>query len=264
MITDRQIDQAVALVQSRLRAYQKEKKILSQTELAQDLGLPRGTLKHYLNKRGASLPSPTALSAIRKTVRFTDKEAREIETAYSRRASLSRSRAQPGHGKSARPGQSTAQPREQIRLHTPPTLESLSSRFDALEAEVKRLRQRVMRDGVPSSDYAQLLAGESAGRYSFGDTPYILTAESFQPIDTSQWSNEELQHFVGYANHVLTVCRKCMLLLAQFKPEEIRHELLDQLHTNLRLLWDTFKVASSAVPEELAEIIQMEKHLSPS
>lgn len=262
-MADKQVAEASQLLRQRLKAVMERQGLKSQEELADYLGISRGTVGPYLWPKESALPTPETLKKLRgKIPEITDADARILETAYSRKASQSRSRAaekrygrkRPKRPQAAAPEPIPAMPQQTI---VPPSSDDRDAKIGRL---VRQLLTEVAQNGgvrTSPADPVALLHSLAAERYQVGDMPSVLTKDNFETLNVSRWSERDRQQFLGYANIVLEESRKCMLLLAQFKPDTIREELLERLARNADLLWRTYKAASSVAPIEYVKDIEL-------
>lgn len=258
---DQQISEASQLLRQKLRDFMAANNLTRLTQLEQRVGIDRRRLGSYLAKK--CLPTPENLRTLRQSVpEITEADARIIETAYSRKSSQSRSRGAERRFGRPRLKKSQAAASAPAPERCQPTTAPLSS-IDR-DAKIGRLVQQLLVEVVCNGSMrvsplepTTLLRSLAGERYHIGDMPSILTKDNFETLDVSQWSEADRQQFLGYANLVLEESRKCMLLLAQFKPDTIRDELLERLARNADLLWRTYKAASSVAPIEYIKDIEL-------
>lgn len=261
-MADKQIAEASQLLRKRLREVMEQQGLKSQEKLADYLGISRGTIGPYFWPKESSLPTPETLQKLREKIpTITDEDARILETAYSRKASQSRSRGSEkrfGKKRSSRqPPAPSASPGTTRQTLAPSSSDDKDAKIGRL---VRQLLTEVAQNGSVKADISDplaLLHSHAEERYRIGDMPSILTKENFETVNVLGWSEVEQQQFLGYANLVLEESRKCMLLLAQFTPDQIRDELLEQLARNADLLWRTYKAASSVAPIEYVKDIEL-------
>lgn len=264
---DRQVSAAVDLFRSRLRAYAKEQHGNSLKELGKDLGIPNSTLEAYLYV--GSLPKPDLLARIAKKIGLSDLEQKQIARAFSRRASLARSgprkktdRQDEGTPSDVCTPTADASHQDQ-RRELPPVAQAILERLEHVLQQVPAAGGTD--DRKLSTAYSRILAGERLGKHTVGQMPYILSKKSFEGINVARWTPAQRAHFAEYTRHVLTVARKCLLILAQMQPLELQRGVLESLQRDLRLLWNTYKVAGSAFPQDMVELLKMEESIgSPS
>lgn len=261
-MADKQMAEASQLLRKRVREVKEQQGLKSQEELSEYLDISRSTINHYFGPK-ASLPTPETLQKLREKIpAITDDDARVLETAYSRMASLSRSRAaEKRHSKKrAHSKQDTA---ASSQLDSTRQMTPVSSTDDK-DAKIGRLVRQLLTEVVQNgsvkdiiSDPIAVLGSHAEARYQIGDMPSVLTKDNFEALDVSGWSETEQQQFLSYANLVLEESRKCMLLLAQFEPDQVRDDLLERLARNADLLWRTYKAASSVAPIEYVKDIEL-------
>lgn len=251
-MSDTQIKEASRLLLQRLREGMRKCDLPTLPALAAFIDVPENTLRHWFREGEHSLPNARTLQKIREKLPvISDDDARVIETAYSRRVSISR--AGPKKGRRSR---------ERERASEIMFSQSPSSDRDAT---IGRLVRQLFREVIPNGhgekpatiDAVTFFSSQAAGRYDIGDMPAVLTKENFETVDVSQWTEHERQQFLGYANLALEEARKCLLLLAQFTPENDREELLKRLGRNADLLWRTYRAASSVAPMEFVRDIEL-------
>lgn len=247
--TDRQVADALRLVKTKLECFRRERE-LSVNATSKILKVPRRTLQHFLQLD--ALPSLETLQKFQKHRLFTEAERQQVEVAYSRRATLARSRG--GATKAGR------QPEHPAPGAKPP------GELEALRARVERLEQWLL----PSNDagstgskgdstsFEALLNGEGMERYAVGDLPQVLTATNFRPISAAAWTAEQRQQCSAYVAWLVDVLRKYLNIVAQLEPEDFRRELLQTLHPRLNQLWRSFKIATSVNPPQCVELMQLE------
>lgn len=263
-MVDKQIAEASHLLRQRLRETMEQQGLKTQEQLAEYLGIPRNTIGPYFCPMEHALPTPETLEKLRgKITVITDDEARLLETAYSRKLSLSRARGaekrwgkkQPHQTKNAAPSASLITAQQTI-----PSLSSPNDKDATIGRLVRQLLTAITQNGSTKplpTDSIALLCSQAEQRYQIGDMPSVLTKDNFKAVDVSQWSAAEQQQFLSYANLVLEESRKCLLLLAQFEPGHIRDNLLERLARNADLLWRTYKAASSVAPIEYVQDIEL-------
>lgn len=262
-MADKQVAEASQLLRKRLREVMEQQGLKSQEELSEYVGISRCTIGPYFWSKKSVLPTPETLQKLREKIpAITDDEVRLLETAYSRKASLSRSR-----GAEKRWGKNPSrQSQDATQTALPDTArETVSpSSSDEKDAKIGRLVRQLLTEVVQNgsvkaitSDPITLLGAYAVHRYQIGDMPSVLTKDNFETLNVSHWCKAESQHFLGYANLVLEESRKCMLLLAQFKPDQVRDDLLERLARNADLLWRTYKAASSVAPIEYVKDIEL-------
>lgn len=263
MANDKQIAEASRLLLNRLSEFMKQKGFKVREELAEYVGISVNTMSHWFRPKECALPRPEALKKLREKISaITDDDARVLETAYSRKISLARLRG--GECHSERPisklDKSALAPSKTVQQAI------ASSSFDDKDAKIGRLVRQLLMEvqngniaaaADISVDPMALLCSWPDERYKIGDMPSVLTKENFKALDVSQWSETEQQQFLAYANLVLEESRKCMLILAQLKPDCIRDKLLERLARNADLLWRTYKAASSVAPMEYIKDIEL-------
>ncbi|OGZ68660.1 MAG: hypothetical protein A3D44_04060 [Candidatus Staskawiczbacteria bacterium RIFCSPHIGHO2_02_FULL_42_22] len=253
MSDDPQVVAAAKLLRDKLKLTMERKKITSVSKLARYLCVPRPTIQDYFSDSNTSrLPTPKTLNRIRRRAsEITEEDARIIETGFSRMISRTRSEGAktkiegPKAGPDNRPAPSVPPPFEQSAEP-----ESLALQLIAM----------ILEDAAKASSLnpIALLSQAGLGRYSVGDMPWILTKDNFRCFDITKWTPEEQGQFLAYTNLVLEQARKCMLLLAQFEPGQVRDELGERLARNADLLWQTFRVATHVLPGELIKDIDLE------
>ncbi|HSX25129.1 MAG TPA: hypothetical protein VLG69_04145, partial [Candidatus Andersenbacteria bacterium] len=138
------------------------------------------------------------------------------------------------------------------------------SRSDAeLGSIVRRLFATLMGQPMvsecPSS--VKILSAIADKEYSAGDMPFILSKANFRDVDSKDWSKDDILRFQNFANLVLELSRKCLLIVAQLSKENLRDELIRRLGKNLDMLWSTYKVAASVAPIEYIQDIELSKRV---
>ncbi len=259
---DSQIQEATTLLCDRLKEVMSRKGFQFETELARYLGTPRETLRRYFKPRSSksrlSLPSPETLAKIRKKVpEITDDDAAIIGTAYSRILSQAHSLGNEvrfgGKPKESLPTEAS------LNEHRRPMLDPTDDKDATIGRRVRQVVAEVM-DGksmtIGSFSPVDLLS-QLGDRYQIGDMPAILTKHNFATINVSSWTQSDKHNFLGYLNFALEEARKAMSLLAQFKPDDMRDDLLQKAGRNADLLWRTYKVASSVAPMEYVNDIDL-------
>lgn len=264
---DPQIKKAIDLLRQRLRDFTKEHN-LSIVDLARQLGVSDQTLKHFTEPGNKRLPNDKNLAQITKlglgTV-FSEDDVSVLEIANSRMASLAHSGAKKKKG-SSEGGTVTKRP-SPLEPAFKPSVANVDSRDNSNRhvqsvLDKEKICQAISLLGevvsVPATAVLDLLLAQLHDRYEVGDMSAVLSAETFQTINVLAWNTEQLNQLTAYANFTLEEARRCLLLIAQLSPNEVREDLVDRLRRNLALFWPTYKAASSVHPHEYVRSVELE------
>lgn len=259
-MTDKNIAEASQLLRQRLLEAMQKRGLKTREQLAELIGVSVNTINPYLRQKKVAIPLPMTLKRIRdKITEISEADAKIIGIAYSRKMSQSRSQAADKRFSRKRPHRAISSPSTHVTQPTEP--EVLPNSKDAAVGRlVRQLFSTITQNGCSNADAIDpvaLLRTFVGQRYQIGDMLSILTRKNFEEIDTSYWSDQNQQQFLNYANLVLEESRKCMLLVAQFVPDELREDLLRRLARNADLLWRTYKVASSVAPIDYVQDIEL-------
>lgn len=288
---------SVALLQKRIYDLKKQESIASLDQLAQRLSISKSTLTEYLRHWGDTtrhkplLPRPENFAVLRRAcLTITDEDAKIIQAGMKARRHLAALRHRKSHMSRTPPLRARGrQPvlNRALESNTAPPAQPVATTNNALptKASVLQLFERLMEvlgtsigeqlgsaiqaqlplvtapalppttAAAPNDPRALLLA--HAERYQIGDMSAILTKDNVEAINISGWTEADQTQFLAYANLVLVEARKCLLLLAQFEPDQLREDLLRHLARNAGLLWRTYKVASSVAPIEYVQDIDL-------
>lgn len=261
-ISDPKVRRGAELFHQRLREDMEQRGIEVVSLYCAALEISEKTLGRYLREDSLMLPTSSLLDGVRERVKtITDEDAEVIRLARSRQSSLSRttgyrSRRTSSTANSSQPGLAASS----LATATAETAASPLSR----EAQHDLMWQHFAaqlheRNGKLPKDYLSLLTGNSLDSFQVGGMPYILTPENFSAINVAGWTPEERQHFANFTSFVLERARMCLVLLAQFHPDQLREELAKQIGNAADLLWGTFKAASSVAPIEYVDSIRLER-----
>lgn len=246
---DRQIAEALKLAQGKIQQFMQQRK-LGVKAAAKVLKVARSSLRRIL--AAETLPALETLKKLQAQISFAESEIQQLEIAYSRRATLSRSK--------GRVTRTSRQPNTTL-----PDVKPLGE-LEALRARVERLEQWLL----PSNDtgstrlrddntsFEALLNSEGMEHYTVGDLPQVLTAANFRPLSARAWTSEQRQQCSAYIAWLVDVLRKYLNIVAQLEPEDFRRELLQVLHPRLNQLWRSFKIATSVNPPQCVELMQLE------
>lgn len=260
MINDPQIKAASDLLVARMQEFMANHNIPSGSALARETGLPEGSVNGYLYR--GRLPEPGYLRRLcEKITTITDADAKILAVASSRNISLSRSHAgaQPREGKPRSKGGHGTLAKEPPVNSQPHPAQVLPGRDVLTEVHVGRLVMELWQALVPAGAQTQAVSlwAQDQSPYAIGDMPAVLTKDNFREIDASSLPAEEKDKLVAYANRAFEEARKCLVLLAQLAPADMREEMLARLKVNATLLWRTYKVAKHVVPEEFLKDIDL-------
>jgi hypothetical protein len=241
---DTQLKEAAALIRQHFVKYMTDNDISSKGEMSRRIGISRSVIKSALDPNSTALPTPGTLKKIRKVIAsFSKDEINQIETAYSRMISLTRSRGATG--------------RHSRETHK----QSDAENNDGMPAggdEHERIMSVISRLEPILPQLEDMCGGNNTfKRYQAGEIPFVLTKKNFTKIDASHWGDGERQKFLDDTNKVLDEARRRMLLIAQLAPDKFRKETLSTIGQSAGLLWRTYKVGHSPVPAEYIRDINL-------
>lgn len=237
------IREAARLFRLRLQADMRRRRVKLVTDYARALGVSYGTLNRFFREDSDCLPSRHFLREVRARIDLiTDEDAAQIENAFWTQHSERQPRTE-GRKRNLRKSRLAA---------------AQSSNGARPIAAGKVTPSRPV--DIPQRLLEVLLAS-GLKRFQVGDFPYILSTQEFSRISTAKWTEAEKSQLLDFVNFVLEQARLCMLVLAQLSPDKVRENVARKIGQNADLLWRTYKVASSIVPIEYLDSIDLGSRL---
>jgi hypothetical protein len=262
--TDAEVRQAVVLLRTRLLEFKAERNIDSLEGLAQAVGIPFNSFR-YADPGNKVLPSPKNLERLERGLpNLTEQDMRTLKKAMARSTSLSRSQAS-----KTRRGES-GQPASQPPCLPAPFLGASANVAESQAtkvADLDRVKQATLllmaeTGEISEADPVSILLSMIDDRYDIGEMPAILQSSTFGRIDAGLWPPEYVNQLVGYANFLLEEMRRCLLVVAQITPDEVREELLERLSKNLGQFWPAYRAASSVAPHEYVRPAELQEAMT--